>query len=175
MFVTDLAFKSPLPAFMEPPTEKWRAVELMMYTPWFLMTTRTTEGIGKKDLFYIRRTILVAEIADVEHQVQQISNAQSIVESVLVITPSWINDTATWQMEPLAAVWVAKKPLQTEEPSEIQESVEVYETPTGKMYAMCYRETPVEKLENLTLRCRFPTVELKPEPEPEPKSTIKVA
>jgi len=173
MFITDLAFKSSLPAFMEPSTEKWRAVELMMYTPWFLMTTRTKEGIGKKDLFHMRRTILVAEIADVEHQVQQISNGQSIVESVLVITPSWINGTTTWQMEPLAAVWVAKKPLQIEEPSEIERSVDVYETQAGKMYAMCYQETPVEMLENLTLRCRFPTVKLGPNLKS--KSQIKVA
>ena len=121
----------------------------------------------------------MADLAEVERQAQQTADADSIVESVLVVTPTWLNGTTTWQMEPLAAVWVAKKPLQIEEPSEIQESVEVYETQAGKMYAMCYRETPVEKLENLTLRCRFPTVELKPEPEPEPEpepnSTIKVA
>ena len=168
MVLSDSAFNSPL-GFIKSSTQNWSAVELVTHKPWFLLTARLRAATDKKNAYSIRRTVLVADLAEVERRAQQTTDADSIVESVLVVTPTWLNGTTTWQMEPLAAVWVG------EEPPRMGEMVEIYETQAGRMYSLSYIETPVKMLGNLTLRCRFPALKLGPKSKSKSKSKIKVA
>ena len=166
MFLSDSAFKSPLD-FIKSSTQSWSAVELVTHNPWFLLTARLRAATDKKNAYSISHTVLMAGLAEVERRAQQTADADSIVESVLVVTPTWLNGTTTWQMEPLAAVWVGEEPLQ------MGEMVDVYETQAGKMYSLSYIETPVKMLGNLTLRYRFPALKLGPKAKAKAKAKAK--
>ena len=152
---------------MEPSSQKWSAVELVTHKPWFVLTVRLKSATDKKNAYSIKRTVLAANLSEVERWAQQTVVADSIVESVLVVTPTWLNGTTTWQMEPLAAVWVGEEPLQ------MGEMVDVYETQAGKMYSLSYIETPVKMLGNLTLRYRFPALKLGPKAKAKAKAKAK--
>lgn len=148
MFITNTAFKSPHFAFLNAPHEEhWTAVELLTHSVWFLVTIRLTD---KKNETLLRRTVLLTDVADVERLAQQSPDVDPKFESVLIITPSWLNGSDTWQMDPLAAVWIAPAPQ-----GHLKE-VEIYETRSGLRYGNSRHSTLGDEHEKQTLRYRFP-------------------
>ena len=151
MFITDNAFKSPISGlFGECEEQYWLAAEVALQHPWFLVTFRQKEPIDDVDAIEIKRTMLLADVADVECLAQQEAGGLQQFESAQVVTPGHLNGTDGWKMDPLAAVWTA------EEPAEPGQAVEILETRAGVKYARSMLETPIGELRNQTLRCRFP-------------------
>lgn len=150
MFITNTAFKSTLSGLLSGPGEAhWRAVELALNKPWYLVTMREIDAMHEDEEFVILRTVLASNVADVEHLAQKKSDGLPRFDSVQIITPDRINGTGTWKMEPLSAVWVA------EEPAAPGSVVEICETQTGLKYVTSFCAASLNELENHTLRYRF--------------------
>ena len=147
MFATNSAFKSPYFAFLNTPDEEhWTSVELLTNSVWFLTTICHTDEHGS----FLRRTVLLTDVADVERLAQQAPDIDPKFESVLIIMPSWLNGSDTWQMDPLAAVWTTPAP-----PGHIKD-VEIYETRSGLKYGTSRHSTLADEHKKQTLRYRFP-------------------
>lgn len=153
MLITDNAFRSPVSNLLgDPAAHYWKAAELALCHPWFLVTFLHTESGDGEDAFAITRTMLLFNVEDVENMAQQETGGSLQFESVQVITPGHLNGTGGWKMEPLDAVWTAK------EPSVAGQVVEIYETKAGVKYAVSMLGTPVDELRNVTLWLRFPVL-----------------
>lgn len=147
MFATNSAFRSPYFAFLDTPDEKhWTNVELLTNGVWFIATICHKD---KRHGSFLRRIVLLTNSRDVERLAQQAPDIDPKFESVLIITPSWLNGTDTWQMDSLAAVWT--KPA----PAGYLKEVEIYETRSGLKYGQRHSNS-INEHENPTLRYRFP-------------------
>ena len=152
MFVTTSSYIYPMPhpPGMRPVDQYWRAVEISNPLPWFLMTIRQTETVGRRrNPIYTTRNILLMEVAEVERLASHDPKHPIQFESALIVTPPYINLSATWRMEPLAAVWTA------DEPSLPGASVEICETESGQKYVTSANQVPLTELKNQVLRFKF--------------------
>lgn len=154
MFITNNACRLPVSDLLEGRAQTyWAAAELALNQSWFLVTFSQTESIDDGNALEVGRTMLISNIADVEGLTQMGAEGQPRLDSVLIVTPSHVNGTDSWKMEPLQAVWMA------EEPSVSGQVVKIYETCAGVKYARSMLGTPIEGLRNMTLRFRFPVPE----------------
>ncbi|MDH6186543.1 hypothetical protein [Polaromonas sp. CG_23.6] len=93
-------------------------------------------------------TMMFSRIEEVERMIAAQELGQLEIDSLLVVTPSHLNGTRSWKMEPLKAVWMA------EEPSVPGVQVaEIYETEEGVKYHRYGMDS--EKLSNPMLRFRW--------------------
>lgn len=153
MFITKAAFKfrTANPFLNDLGDEAWRGVELALQSPWFVVTLRQFESIdGEEEQFQRLRTVLVSNVADVQKLAEQ-AKAVSLMqfESAQIVTPGWLNDTGTWKMELVSAVWVA------DETAAPGKSVDICETSSGARYVTPMCATEIDELENVRLRYRF--------------------
>lgn len=156
MFVTNTALRSQISNFFCAPGEQhWIAVELACHKPWFLVTTREMESIEGKNVPVRLNTILVANVSDIVSLAQQDDSAIQQFVSAQIVIPARMNDTGTWKMEPLAAVWVS------DEPSAPGAIVEICETQSGAKFKTSISSASLDELTNQTLRYRFPDREAK--------------
>lgn len=146
MFVTYKEHKAPNP-FGE--GSHWRATELALQRPWFLVSISQTEGIDD-DALRVSRTMLVSNISDVEGLAQMEVAPRLQLDSVFIITPGVFNGTSQWKMEPLRAVWKAEEPLQ------LGQLADIYETAEGMTYADSLLATPVNGFAQKVLHRTFP-------------------
>lgn len=96
MFTTHRHAEIPLAPIFGEPYQLWRFVELEQHRPWFCVTLNIGKGRANWRTMY-----LVASEAELEQMLEDIA-ANAKVEDVQVITPSRLNGTGAWQMEPLA-------------------------------------------------------------------------
>ena len=148
MFVTYKEHRGPLNPFGDGLTH-WRAAELALQRPWFLVSISQPDSIDD-DSFRVSRTMLVSNIADVEGLAQMEVTTQLQLDSVFIVTPGHFNGTSQWKMEPLRAIWRA------EEPSEVGQLADIYETAEGVTYADSMLATPVKRLHKKVLHRTFP-------------------
>jgi len=148
MFVTYKEHKAPFNPFGEGLTH-WRAAELALQRPWFLVSVSQPDS-NDKDSFRASRTMLVSSITDVEGLAQTEVPNHLQLDSVFIVTPGHFNGTNQWKMEPLRAVWKA------EEPSQLGQLADIYETAEGLTYADSMLATPVKRLRKKILHRTFP-------------------
>lgn len=96
MFTTHRHAEIPIAPVFGEPYQLWRFVELEQHRPWFCVTLNIGKGRANWRTMY-----LVASEAELEQMLESVA-ANAKVEDVQVITPSRLNGTGAWQMEPLA-------------------------------------------------------------------------
>lgn len=96
MFTTHRYAEIPLAPVFGEPYQLWRFVELEQHRPWFCVTLNTGKGSANWRTMY-----LVASEAELEQMLEGIA-AKAKIEDLQVITPSRLNGSGAWQMEPLA-------------------------------------------------------------------------
>jgi hypothetical protein len=96
MFTTHRHAEIPLAPVCGESYQLWRFVEIEQHRPWFCVSL----NIGKGRANW-RTTYLVASEAELEEMLEGIA-AKAEIEDVQVITPSRLNRSGAWQMEPLA-------------------------------------------------------------------------
>lgn len=149
MFCTKNADKSPLSVLASTPGETyWVAAQLVQNTPWFMVTARQALPTGEKDAMMFGGTMLFGRIEEVERMMASHAQGHLEIESILVVTPGFINGTQSWKMEPLKAVWMAEEPS-----APGRRVIEIYETDEGVKYSMY--GTPSEALNHHMLRFRW--------------------
>lgn len=96
MFTTHRHAEIPLAPVFGEPYQLWRFVEFEQHRPWFCVTLNMGNGRANWRTMY-----LVASEAELEQMLVGIA-AKAKIEDVQVITPSRLNGSGAWQMEPLA-------------------------------------------------------------------------
>lgn len=90
----------------------WTLVEVTRQLPWFLV--QVTRRGDDQDLEHDANKSFIVP----EERVLDLVRLQDIprlwIESISIISPGYMNDSAGWQMNPLAAIWTAAEP---DEPS----------------------------------------------------------
>jgi hypothetical protein len=150
MFITHIGFKYPIPAhFISKHEQYWLSVGLVQETAWFLVRIHQMESIGGNEKFESLKTVMVANVCDIERLAQQNVNLMPRFESAQIVTPGRLNGTGTWKMDPLKAVWTG------DDPANPDHEVEICETLSGEMYMVSVCSSPVGKLLNKKLRYQF--------------------
>jgi hypothetical protein len=153
MFITTNSYSFPMPNFSggSPSHQYWLAVELSNPIPWFFITIRLPESVGnRRKVTHTRKNMLLTEIPAIERMASNYSETAIQFESALIITPPCMNLSATWQMEPLSAIWTG------DEPTLPGVKVDIFETETGKKYVSTAHQSPIAELKNQTIRFKFP-------------------
>lgn len=154
MFVTQDAFKSPLSGmFGEPGQHHWLAVELALAQHWFMAQVVQRPLPQEKDPQEIDRTLFLSRLTDLTNLAQPDPSGGTRLTSAFIVMPTYAKGGMDWRMDRLRAVWVADEPNSSEG---VEESAEVIETDLGVMYNLSLHKTPVVKLRNRTLVCKFP-------------------
>lgn len=149
MFCTKDSDKSPLSVLATTPGETyWVAAQLVQNTPWFMVMAQQALPTGEKETMMFGGTKLFGRIEEVERMMAAHAQGHLEIESILVVTPGYINGGPSWKMEPLKAVWMAE---QASAPG--RRVIEIYETDEGVKYSMY--GTPSEELNDHMLRFRW--------------------
>ena len=149
MFVTEDRFLSPMSGlFSNAGQQAWLIGELMLNLPWFIATLHESDPDVEELL--TERTMFAASISQVEQWASKERAEHLKFDSVLIITPSHLNGTETWKMEPLTSVWVAEESEYPGRP------VEICETKSGTRYVTSLWGASPDKLVNFKLRHQFP-------------------
>lgn len=93
-------------------------------------------------------TVMFSRIEEVERMMAAHALGQLEIDAILVVTPSHLNETHSWKMEPLKAVWMAEE---LSVPG--VQVAEIYETGDGVKYHRYGMAS--EKLSNPVLRFRW--------------------
>jgi hypothetical protein len=151
MFITHIGFKYPIPAhFISKHEQYWLSVGLVQETAWFLVRIHQMESLGDNEKFESLKTVMVANVCDIERLAKQDVKQMPRFESAQIVTPDKLNGTGTWKMDALKALWTANDPLNPDH------DVEICETLSGEMYVVSVCSSPVDKLLNKKLRHQFP-------------------
>ncbi|MDP3172563.1 MAG: hypothetical protein Q8M91_19755, partial [Polaromonas sp.] len=102
------------------------------------------------DGYPITHTMLIFNMVDLEALAPEEAVSGFQLDSVLIVTPGYVNGTGQWKMETLKALWSAKEPR---DPTQV---VEIYETGKGVLYTDSMRNTPAQRLRDRTLLRSFP-------------------
>ena len=130
MFCTKDTDKSPLSVLTTTPGETdWLAAQLVFNAPWFMVEARQAQPIGDKDAVMHGSTVMFSRVEEVERMIAAHALGQLVIDAILVVTPSHLNDTRSWKMEPLKAVWMAEEPT-----TPGMHVAEIYETGEGVKY-----------------------------------------
>ena len=152
MFITHIGFKYPIPAhFISKHEQYWLSVGLVQETAWFLVRIHQMESIGGNEKFESLKTVMVANVCDIERLAQQNVNLMPRFESAQIVTPGRMNGTGTWKMDQLKAVWTA------DDPANPDQTAEICETMAGAKYVVSICSSSIEKLIIQKLRCQFPS------------------
>lgn len=154
MFITNDAHRSASHSLFGAPGEAyWRAAEIALFNPWYLVSILQKEVPDNKvdddeDAYEARRSILVADIHDLLPLLAIDNGDQTTLESVHVVTPAYMNGSGGWQMDRLVAIWRTKDTVDGEP---VDLNVEILETIGGKLYPTFPLEKTVETHDDLTL------------------------
>lgn len=149
MFLTNPSFRSKIHDVLgDVDYTYWKAAELMLNQPWFVVELIQTESETYAKPVHIDRTMLLINIEDVENFLNEQNADPLLVEAVHVVTPKHINGSTTWRMDQLEAVWTG------EEPKYPGRKVDVLYIKGGSRYAVSDPFTQVDSLINLVLRFR---------------------
>lgn len=150
MFITNHAYRSPVSDILGSASDTyWRAMELTLLSPWFIVSFRQAESIDD-EYFDIGRTVLLADTEELELFVQDSHGGLLSVDSVQIMTPGHINGTSGWKMDLLRAVWTAP------EPECDGFTADVFETDDGKWYVRSNLGTQVDDLKVKSIRFSSP-------------------
>jgi hypothetical protein len=150
MFLTNNFYRSKLSNYLHDEDETyWHAAQVVHNQPWFVVKIIQTIALDNEEKTLTHRTILFSSIGDVDELMQDETSDRFTVDSVSIVTPSYMNGTKGWKMECLRAVWTAKEPLVP------TQAVQIYETVEGSFYSTSALETPVEKLCRKAIKLAF--------------------
>lgn len=110
MFITYDEHKVPLPLLWGNSSTHWKAAELALQRVWFVVSVAQTDSRDDSDGYPICHTMLIFNMVDLEALAPAAAVSDVQLESVLIVTPGYINGTGQWKMEPLKALWIAKEP-----------------------------------------------------------------
>lgn len=159
MFITNDAHRSASHSLFGAPGEAyWRAAEIALFKPWYLVSILQREMPDDKvddaeDAYEATRSILVADIHDLLPLLEKDSGDRTALESVHVVTPAYLNGSGGWQMDRLVAIWHTKDSVDGES---VDLNVEILETVGGKLYPAFPMEKIVETHDDLTLVWQHP-------------------
>jgi len=158
MFITNDAHRSASHSLFGVPGEAyWRAAEIALFKPWYLVSILQKEvpnnKVDDEDVYEATRSILVADIHDLLPLLERENGDRTSLESVHVVTPAYMNGSGGWQMDRLVAIWRTKDTVGGEP---VDLSVEILETVGGKLYPTFPMEKIVETRDDLTLVCELP-------------------
>lgn len=158
MFITNDAHRSASHSLFGAPGEAyWRAAEIALFKPWYLVSILQKEVVGNeaddKDAFEAMRSILVADIQDLLPLLAKDNLGRTILKSVHAVTPAHANGSGEWRMDRLVAIWRAKDTVDGEP---VDLDVEILETVGGKLYPTFPMEKIVETHDDLTLVWQSP-------------------
>lgn len=148
MFVTEDRFLSPMSGLLSNPGQHtWLIGELMLQLPWFVLTVHEMNP-NEEDLV-VERTVFASSIMQAEQWAEYEAIGGLKFESILIVTPGTHNDTGTWQMEPIASIWVAEEAVNP------GISIEICETKSGARYHTSFCGASPDNLINYKLRYQF--------------------
>lgn len=159
MFITNDAHRSESHSLFGAPGEAyWRAAEIALFKPWYLVSILQREMPDSKvddaeDEYEATRSILVADIRDLLPLLARGNVDRTTLESVHVVTPAYLNGSGGWQMDRLVAIWRAQDTVDGEP---VDLNVEILETVGGKLYPTFPMEKIVETHDDLTLVWQSP-------------------
>lgn len=151
MFMTNAANRSPFQGFSGTPNfTRWMAIELTLPRPWLIVDFTQEDSSSSGPPIEIHRTLLVASNVGID-SIKDIEEKEGLrLHCVYLASPSHMNKTGYWQLNPLAAFWTG------EEPNAPGHLSDVYETADGKMHLMSMLGTSIEEMRHLKLQRRFP-------------------
>jgi hypothetical protein len=151
MFISHIAYRSPVSDFFAGKAETyWRAVELSLFTPWFMVSFRQSES-DVDDGFEVGRTLLLSDVLSADQFFAQDHGPRIKIDSVQIVTPGHMNGSDHWKMDTLRAAWSAQ------EPGEEGQTADLYETCDGKWYAHSMLGTPIKDLKSRSIRFVYPS------------------
>ncbi|OYT88711.1 MAG: hypothetical protein CFE43_20935 [Burkholderiales bacterium PBB3] len=140
MFVTFDHYAWP---FLNPISEAgertWKCADIQFFDLWFLLSFYQTQDHRGKSLEIVR-TMFVSDWRDVLPMLQQSGSSVFRFKCVQIVTPSKMNSSGDWEMEPISKVWSGR------EPTEKVGDISIFETRSGKKYASNPGNTPVDRL-----------------------------
>lgn len=150
MFITNEANRSAFSSLCgESGGNYWRAVELGLHTPWFVVTLiHHPSGEEEGDGVSYSRTLFLSNVNDAI-ELAKAAETSCEVQSVQVVTPGHINHSRDWKMEPLRTVWTAV------EPTDEDVVVEILETISGVTHYQSHFATPLKKLRDRKIKFQF--------------------
>lgn len=148
MFITYDEHKVRLPPLWGNSSTHWKAAELALQRVWFVVSLAQSDE--SNDGYPITHTMLIFNMVDLEALAPEEAVSGFQLDSVLIVTPGYVNGTGQWKMETLKALWSAKEPR---DPAQV---VEIYETGEGVLYTDSMRNTPAQRLHDKKLLRSFP-------------------
>lgn len=150
MFVTNNAYKSRVPDYLSGADETyWSAAGLSQNLPWFVVKIYIADPLDETGCLGTQRTMLMSNIEEVESLSLLADGKSMAIDSVFIVTPSYLNGTDNWKMDRLAALWVGQEPLVP------TQTAKVFETAEGRCFSLSSLNTEPEKLLNKALRLSF--------------------
>lgn len=122
----------------------WANVTRHIHAPWFHVVVE-----GESDGITCSRMVLLSHI----EQLRQMSEIPEVrILEVGLVSPSYINGTLRWQMDPLREVWIGIEPDESQEAT-----IFVLESGVHYSYSDSGFRTPPDKLRKDQLIFRMPT------------------
>lgn len=140
MFVTYENHKHPLSSAYGRTTQLWRAVEVELLWPWFLIEIELP-GSQEEDSFLVTRTMCLSNIDDVIGFSKSDESSESTLRSVAVIESSRATGGG-WTMHPIKEIWEA------EEPQDRSLRTRILVKTSGEPYSLSMFGTPACEMEN---------------------------
>lgn len=98
MFRTHRHAEIPVATRIEPSLQLWRYVEQVLHLPWFYATlVRTHDDVTARDM------LMLADVNSLE-TLQLDRKPDKALESVLLVSPAYMNQSGGWLMEPLLEI-----------------------------------------------------------------------
>lgn len=119
----------------------WTTVSLPLNRPWFFVTCNTMTNQG---LF--TNSIMISSIAQVL-ELTSLDGDNVKLGDVHLVSPGWVNRTATWKMDRLQAVWEGLHPLGIR--------VQIFSLTDGRCYLDTPKDIELSSLENLVCTASF--------------------
>ena len=150
MFITRVAYKSPVSAFFTGRGEvAWSATELALQQIWFLVQLEEFEAAGGSG-FSTSRTVLLFDFQNVEQFIQSDQGDKARLKSVHIVTPGHVNGSDNWQMDQIKAVWQGREPV-----DDYEIPMDIFETVSGKKYSASFSGLSIDELAGETLKFQF--------------------
>lgn len=86
----------------EPGSKHWRAVEMTVHAPWFLLTVELVDA-GDEDMRMIH-TLCIAWEADLADAIKSLDASR--VRGLVAMMPAWASPTGQWSSRQIAEVWL---------------------------------------------------------------------
>lgn len=110
MFVTHPEHEFPVPdGLANPGSYHWRLVEIILHTPWFLVTVAAPPG---RDSGMLTHTWCIAWERDLVHLLTNIDTIR--IQELVYMMPGWCSKSGQWSSRELREVWLERSSVERE-------------------------------------------------------------